>query len=119
MGNGSRAMSSSTDANVLPSPSAISLSGGFNRLVASNLLAQSAEQIGLAAAPIVAVFAFGAGAGETGLLQTAQTLPFLLFAIPAGLLADRTFRRDLMAFAELMHARSLLSVLFLAFTGLL
>jgi predicted MFS family arabinose efflux permease len=119
MGNGSRAMSSSTNANVLPSPSAISLPGGFNRLVASNLLAQSAEQIGLAAAPIVAVFAFGAGAGETGLLQTAQTLPFLLFAIPAGLLADRTSRRDLMAFAEGVRALSLLAVLFLAFTGLL
>ena len=101
-------MSSSTDAKVLPSPSAISLPGGFNRLVSSNLLAQSAEQIGLAAAPIVAVFAFGAGAGETGLLQTAQTLPFLLFAIPAGLLADRTSRRDLMAFAEGVRALSLL-----------
>src|SRR5580658_9161670 len=92
---------------------------GFRRLVWSNLAAQSAEQIGLAAAPIVAVFAVGAGAGETGLLQTAQTLPFLLFAIPAGLLADRTSRRDLMAFAEGVRALSLLAVLFLAFTGLL
>src|SRR5258705_10614373 len=69
----------------------------FNRLAWSNLAAQSAEQIGLAAAPIVAVLALGAGAGATGLLQTAQTLPFLLFAIPAGVLADRTSRRRLMA----------------------
>jgi hypothetical protein len=38
----------------------------------------------LAAAPIVAVLLLGAGEGETGLLQTALTLPFVLFAIPAG-----------------------------------
>src|SRR5258705_2927964 len=79
----------------------------FNRLAWSNLAAQSAEQIGLAAAPIVAVLALGAGAGATGLLQTAQTLPFLLFAIPAGVLADRTSRRRLMAGAQGLRAVSL------------
>jgi predicted MFS family arabinose efflux permease len=92
---------------------------GFRRLVWSNLAAQSAEQIGLAAAPIVAVFAFGAGAGETGLLQTAQTLPFLLLAIPAGLLADRISRRGLMAFAEALRALSLIAILTLTLAGML
>jgi len=43
----------------------------FPRLVWSNLAAQSAEQIGLAAAPLFAVLALGAGAGETGFLQSA------------------------------------------------
>ncbi|MFN5456381.1 MAG: hypothetical protein ACK5BX_35060, partial [Bradyrhizobium sp.] len=62
---------------------------GFHRLAWSNLVAQSAEQIALAAAPIVAVLALGVGEGETGLLQMALTAPFVLFAIPAGLLADR------------------------------
>ena len=65
----------------------------FNRLAWSNLAAQSAEQIALAAAPIVAVLMLGVGEGQTGLLQTALTLPFILFAIPAGLLADRISRR--------------------------
>jgi hypothetical protein len=37
---------------------------GFPRLAWSNLAAQSAEQIGLAATPLVAVLALGAGAGE-------------------------------------------------------
>src|SRR3984893_10072127 len=50
------------------------LPSGFPRLAWSNLAAQSAEQIGLAATPLVAVLALGAGAGETGFLQTAQTL---------------------------------------------
>src|SRR5436309_14812784 len=82
------------------------LPASFNRLAWSNLAAQSAEQIGLAAAPIVAVLALGAGAGETGLLLTAQTLPFLLLAIPAGVLADRMSRRRLMASAEILPAGS-------------
>src|SRR5881396_2106553 len=63
------------------------LPASFNRLAWSNLAAQSAEQVGLAAAPIVAVLALGAGAGTSGWLQTAQTLPFMLLAIPAGVLA--------------------------------
>jgi len=53
----------------------------FNRLAWSNLAAQSAEQIALAAAPIVAVLMLGVGEGQTGLLQTALTLPFILFAM--------------------------------------
>lgn len=89
----------------------------FMRLAWSNLAAQSAEQIALAAAPIVAVLVLGAGVAATGLLQTAQTLPFVLFAIPAGLLADRTSRRGVMAGAEALRAMSLLAVLALASLG--
>jgi predicted MFS family arabinose efflux permease len=89
----------------------------FNRLAWSNLAAQSAEQVALAAAPIVAVLLFGAGAGETGLLQTALTLPFVLFAIPAGLLADRTSRRWLMAGSEALRAVALLAILGLIALG--
>src|SRR5271156_4750732 len=48
----------------------------FNRLAWSNLAAQSAEQIALAAAPIVAVPLLGIGEGQNRLLQKALTLPF-------------------------------------------
>ena len=89
----------------------------FPRLAWSNLAAQSAEQIGLAAAPLVAVLALGAGAGETGFLQTAATLPFLLLAIPAGVLADRMPRRRLMAAAEAVRATALVATLALAASG--
>ncbi len=91
----------------------------FNRLAWSNLVAQSAEQVALAAAPIVAVLLLGAGEGETGLLQTALTLPFVLFAIPAGLMADRMARRRLMAGAEALRAGALLAILLLLATGAL
>ena len=89
----------------------------FNRLAWSNLAAQSAEQVALAAAPIVAVLLLGAGEGLTGLLQTALTLPFVLFAIPAGLLADRVSRRKLMAGAEALRAAALLAILVLIWFG--
>jgi predicted MFS family arabinose efflux permease len=91
----------------------------FNRLAWSNLAAQSAEQIALAAAPIVAVLLLGAGEGQTGLLQTALTLPFVLFAIPAGLLADRISRRSLMAASEALRAGALIAILALIWFGLL
>jgi predicted MFS family arabinose efflux permease len=91
----------------------------FNRLAWSNLAAQSAEQIALAAAPIVAVLLLGVGEGRTGLLQTALTLPFILFAIPAGLLADRISRRRLMAGSEALRAAALLGTLALLRFGLL
>jgi predicted MFS family arabinose efflux permease len=89
----------------------------FNRLAWSNLAAQSAEQIALAAAPIVAVLMLGVAEGETGLLQTALTLPFILFAIPAGLLTDRIARRKLMAGAEALRAAALFSILLLIWLG--
>jgi MFS family permease len=55
----------------------------------------------------------GVGEGQTGLLQTAQTLPFILFAIPAGMLADRISRRRLMTSAEALRAVALSAILLL------
>ncbi|MCR0982900.1 MFS transporter [Roseomonas populi] len=87
------------------------------RLALSNLAAQASEQVALAAAPLVAVLALGAGAEETGWLQAAQTLPFLLLALPAGVLADRASRLRLMIGAEALRAAALLAILALAGTG--
>jgi MFS family permease len=95
------------------------LPAAFQRLAWSNLVAQSADQIALAAAPIVAVFSLGVAEGKAGLLQTALTLPFVLFAIPAGLMSDRMSRPLLMAGAEALRAAALLATLLLLWTGLL
>ena len=89
----------------------------FNRLAGANLAAQSAEQVSLAAVPIIAVLALGAGPGEIGALATVQTLPFLLLSIPLGLLADRHSRRALMVLAEALRAASLLGLLAAALLG--
>src|SRR3954468_9115437 len=100
-------------------PPSSALPASFHRLAWSNLTAQSAEQIALAAAPIVAVLSLGVGEGQTGLLQTALTLPFVLFAIPAGLLADRISRPVLMAGAEALRAVALVVIVLLIAVGAL
>lgn len=87
------------------------LSPAFRRLAGSNLAAQTAEQVSLAAVPLIAVLALHAGPGEIGLLATFQTLPFLLFSIPLGLLADRVSRQRLMVWAEVLRAASLFGLL--------
>ena len=89
----------------------------FHRLAWSNLAAQSAEQLSLAAVPIVAVLALGAGPGEIGLLATAQTLPFLLLSIPLGLLADRTSRQRLIVLSEGLRALALAAMLVIVLMG--
>lgn len=105
--------------NVVPGTRTAPLPPVFKRLAWSNLAAQSAEQIGLAATPIFAVLALGAGAGEAGLLQTAQTLPFLLVSIPAGVLADRLSRSRLLVATEALRTASLLLVVVLTALNLL
>ncbi|HXW20421.1 MAG TPA: MFS transporter [Roseiarcus sp.] len=89
----------------------------FLRLAWSNLAAQCAEQMALAAAAIVAVLMLNADGLETGLLQTAQTLPFLVLSLPAGVLADRLSRRRLMVAAEATRAASLVAILALIASG--
>lgn len=85
-------------------------SAGYARLAWSNLAAQSAEQIALSGAAIVAVVMLGASEGQTGMLQTALTLPFMLFALPAGILVDRLSRVRLMVGAELLRTVALLAI---------
>ncbi len=89
----------------------------FTALAASNLAAQSAEQLSLAAVPLVAVLALGAGPGEIGMLAAVQTLPFLLLSIPLGLLADRMPRRRVMVASEALRALSLVALLGLVASG--
>ncbi len=94
-----------------------SLPPAFARLAWANLAAQSAEQLSLAAVPLVAVLMLGSGPGEIGLLAAVQTLPFLVLSIPLGVLADRTSRRRLMVWAELLRAVSLGVLLAMVLTG--
>ena len=98
-------------------PSQTAAPGAFRALFMANLSAQFSEQVALAAAPLVAVLTMQAGAAATGLLQSAQTLPFLLLSLPAGVLADRYPRARLMARAEFMRAASLGFILGLYLAG--
>jgi predicted MFS family arabinose efflux permease len=95
----------------MPLLSTSSLPPVFKRLALSNISAQLSEQITLAAAPLVAVLFLGAGPAQTGYIQSAQTLPFLLLSLPAGVLVDRFSRRRLMVGAEALRAASAIGVL--------
>lgn len=103
----------------MPAPRPAPLPAAFQRLGWSNLFAQFSEQIALAAAPLAAVLLLAAGPAETGWLQTAQTLPFLLLSIPAGLAVDRASRRGLMVGSEALRALSLLAIMLLIGFGLI
>lgn len=91
----------------------------FRHLAISNLLAQSSEQIGLATAPIIAVYLFAATPSETAILQMVQAAPFLLLAIPAGVLTDRLPRRSMLVAAELLRASCFAIILLLLLGGFL
>jgi len=93
------------------------LSPQFDRLARSNIAAQAGDQVALAAAPMLAVLTFGAGAAETGALVAVQSMPFLLLALPAGVLADRMPRRRLLLIAELLRAVALVAVPLLLWGG--
>jgi len=103
----------------MPDRATTTLPAAFRRLAWSNLAAQSAEQIALAAAALAAVLLLGAGEAGSGMLQTALTLPFLLVSIPAGLLADRMSRRTLMAASEALRTVALVATLALMALGAL
>ena len=68
--SGNDAMSSIKDTSIKDIPS---LPKTFNRLAWSNLAAQSAEQIALAAAPIVAVLSLGVAEKAFPASSTTQT----------------------------------------------
>ena len=95
----------------------VRLSHSFARLAWANLAAQSAEQVSLAATPIIAVLALNAGPGEIGFLAAVQTLPFLLLSIPLGITADRMSRRRLLIGAEILRASALLAILMVLVGG--
>ena len=89
----------------------------LNRLSFANLAANGAEQLAMAAIPLMAALTLGATAESMGALSAVQTLPFLLVSRVAGIWADRLPRHLLMAGSEAGRALLLVLVPLLAFTG--
>lgn len=86
----------------------------FGKLAVSHLAAQMSDQIALIAIPLVAVTALDAGGGATSVIQMLNTLPYLLLAIPFGLLVDRGQRRGVMSLGELIRALTIIALVVLA-----
>lgn len=76
----------------------------FTPLWSAAALAHGADQIAFAAIPLAAVLLLGADAADMGGLTMLQTLPWLLLALPVGVLVDRLDRTRVMAVSESTRA---------------
>jgi MFS family permease len=78
--------------------------------------AQVGQQVAQVAIPLLATLTLHATPGQMGLLLAAETLPFALFGLPAGVLVDRSLRRPILVGADALRALllSLLPVVALA-----
>ena len=65
------------------------------------------SQITVLALPLAAISVLDAGAFELGLLGMTSYLPFLILALPAGIVTDRCRRRPLMIAANLVQAAAI------------
>jgi len=93
------------------------LSHDFWRLWAGRVAGFMGSQMGDVALRILFASALAAGSLELGILSAAQTAGFLVFAIPAGILADRFTRRRLLVISDLVRAGLLALIPIFALLG--
>ncbi len=82
----------------------------FRRLWLAETISQFGTQVSLLAVPTVAILVLQAPPFEVALLGTVEFLPFLLFALPAGVWVDRLRRRPILIAGDLGRAVSLASI---------
>jgi MFS family permease len=86
-------------------------------------LAQGASsaggQISELAIPLLAVLVLNSSAAEVGLLGAARWVPFLLLALPLGVMVDRLRRRPVLVVSDLARAALTLVIVLFAFTDTL
>jgi len=82
----------------------------FRRLWLSSALTHFGAQITLLALPICAVLLMHATPAQMGTLAALESLPFLMFGLPSGVLLDRCRRLPIMMCSDAMVATALASV---------
>jgi hypothetical protein len=85
-------------------------SGDFRRLWLSNTLTNFGAQITMLALPVCAALLLHASSSQMGVLAACETLPFLLFGLPIGVLLDRSRRLPVMICSDSMVMIALASV---------
>jgi len=90
----------------------------FAALVVAAGGAHAADQIVMAALPLIAVFAFDAGPGLVGALVAAQGAAWLLASLPGGVLVDRVPRRWALAAGNALGTAGLCVATMAVFLGL-
>ncbi len=82
----------------------------FLRLWGAQTISQFGSQISQLGLPLAAILVLDASAFEVALLGTVEFLPFLLFALPAGVWVDRLRRKPILVVADLGRAVALASI---------
>lgn len=85
-------------------------SADFRRLWLSNSLTQFGAQITMLALPVAAALLLHATSSQMGVLAACETLPFLLFGLPIGVLLDRGRRLPVMLCSDTLVMIALVSV---------
>lgn len=85
-------------------------SADFRRLWLSNTLTNFGAQITMLALPVCAALLLHASSSQMGALAACETLPFLLFGLPVGVLFDRSRRLPVMLCSDSLVALALTSV---------
>ncbi|MDG4810898.1 MFS transporter [Micromonospora sp. WMMD1120] len=83
---------------------------GYATYVGSQAVAQTGFQVSMVAIPLTAVLVLDASPVQLGLLVAAERVPFLLFALMAGVLVDRWSRRRLLIVASVLRAPLVLTI---------
>jgi MFS family permease len=91
----------------------------FGKLWLATTISQLGTQITQIAWPLVAILLLHAGPAELGILVAAETIPFLLIGLPAGVWVDRMRRRPVLIVADVARGLLLASVPVAAFLGVL
>jgi MFS family permease len=91
----------------------------FATLWAGQTVSLTGSQITLVGLPLTAVLVLDADAAQVGLVSAALWLPFLLFALFVGALADRVRRLPLLVAADAGRAVVMGAIVALALAGLL
>lgn len=91
----------------------------FRRLWASNAITHFGAQITMLALPLCAAVLLHATPAQMGVLTALETLPFLLFGLPSGVLLDRQRRLPIMLCSDFVVMLALASVPLAAWLGLL
>jgi MFS family permease len=82
----------------------------FVRLWFGQTVSQMGSQVSLVAIPLLAAVTLRATPLEMGILTAAETGPYLLVALPAGVIADRADRRLMMIVCDIGRLVALLAI---------
>ena len=82
----------------------------FLKLWSGQSISQFGTQISQLAIPLAAILVLDASAFQVASLATVEFLPFLLFALPAGVWVDRLRRRPILILSDLGRAGALASI---------